>query len=113
MPYIAVNTVQTLSPALQERIKAELGRFISVIPTKEEAGLLVDFSGGHSIYKAGKEVNGAFIDLRLYKKADLEPKKKFTKEVFELLTRELGIKKEHMYLTIIELDTWGSGGDLH
>jgi phenylpyruvate tautomerase PptA (4-oxalocrotonate tautomerase family) len=113
MPYIAVNTVQNLNPVLKEKIKAELGRLISLIPTKDEAGLLVDFSGDHKIFKAGKEVNGAFVDLRLYKKSDLEPKKKFTQGVFELFTRELGIEKEHIYLTIIELDTWGSGGDLH
>jgi phenylpyruvate tautomerase PptA (4-oxalocrotonate tautomerase family) len=110
MPYIAVNTTQKLSDAQKEKIKAEFGRLITVIPTKNEAGLLIDFSGDRTIYKAGEKVDGAFIDIRLFHKSDFEPKKKFTEESFEMLSRELGLKKENMYLTIIEFDNWGSGG---
>ena len=113
MPYIAVNTAMELSAAQKEKIKSELGRLMSIIPTKSEAGLLVDFSGGHTLYKGGENAEGAFIDLRLYKKSELEPKKQFTAEVLSLLARELGIKKEHMYMTIGEYDTWGSNGELH
>ena len=110
MPYIAVNTTQELSDAQKEKIKTELGRLIAVIPTKNEAGLLIDFSGSRTIYKAGKEVQGVFLDLRLYHKSDFEPKKKFTEETFEMFMRELGTQKENMYLTIMEFDNWGSGG---
>jgi phenylpyruvate tautomerase PptA (4-oxalocrotonate tautomerase family) len=110
MPYIAVNTTQKISDAQKEKIKAEFGRLITIIPTKSEAGLLVDFSGDRTIFKAGENVDGAFIDLRLFHKSDFEPKKKFTEESFEMLSRELGLKKENMYLTIMEFDNWGSGG---
>jgi phenylpyruvate tautomerase PptA (4-oxalocrotonate tautomerase family) len=110
MPYIAVNTTQKLSDALKEKIKAEFGRLITVIPTKNEAGLLVDFSGDRTFFKAGKEAEGAFIDLRLFHKSEFEPKKKFTEGCFEMLSRELGLRKENMYLTIMEFDNWGSAG---
>jgi len=110
MPYIAVNTTQVLSPALKERIKGELGRLIAILPGKDEDGLFVDFSGGRNIYKAGKEVEGAFIDLRVYKKSPLDAKKAFTKEVFDLLDRELDIKKNHVYLSIGEYENWGADG---
>ena len=113
MPYIAINTAQELSEAQKERIKAELGRLMSIIPTKTEAGLMIDFSGGRTLYKGGEKIDGAFIDLRLFRKSDLEPKKLYTVEVFNLLTRELGIQKEHMYLNIGEYETWGSKGELH
>jgi phenylpyruvate tautomerase PptA (4-oxalocrotonate tautomerase family) len=112
MPYVAINTVQQLSTVQKEKIKAELGRLICLIPTKNEAGLLVDFSDGRTMYRAGEEVPAAFIDVRLYTKAALEPKKAFTQAAFDLLARELGIKKEHMYLNIIELENWGGGGAL-
>jgi phenylpyruvate tautomerase PptA (4-oxalocrotonate tautomerase family) len=112
MPYIAINTTQKLSDGQKEKIKTELGRLIAVIPTKNEAGLLVDFSDSRTIYKAGENVQGAFIDLRLFHKSEFEPKKKFTEETFEMLSRELGIKKEHMYLNIMEFDNWGSAGTL-
>jgi phenylpyruvate tautomerase PptA (4-oxalocrotonate tautomerase family) len=113
MPYISINTTQELSADQKEKIKSELGRLMSIIPTKTEAGLLVDFSGGRTMYKAGAEVEGAFIDLKLYRKSELEPKKQFTAEVFSLLIRELALKKETMYLTIEEYENWGSNGELH
>ena len=110
MPYIAVNTAQKLSDAQKDKIKAELGRLITIIPTKTEAGLLVDFSGDRTMYKAGENVSGAFIEIRLFHKAEFEPKKKFAEETFEMFSRELGLKKENMYLNILEFDNWGSAG---
>ena len=110
MPYIAINTTLELSAAQKEKIKTELGRLMPIIPTKTEAGLMIDFSGSRTIYKAGVEVSGAFIDLRLFRKSDFEPKKKFTEETFEMLSRELGLEKDNMYLNISEFEHWGSGG---
>jgi phenylpyruvate tautomerase PptA (4-oxalocrotonate tautomerase family) len=112
MPYIAVNTTEKLSPAQQEAVKNGLGRLINIIPTKTEAGLLVDFSGGRSFYRAGALVKSAYIEVRLYQPSEFEVKKKFTEEVFSLLSRELGIETNNMYLNIIELDHWGGGGTL-
>ena len=113
MPYIAINTVQELTSAKKEKIKSELGRLMSIIPTKTEAGLLVDFSDRRTMYKGGVSVDGAFVDLRLFGKSELDPKKLYTTEVFDLLSRELGIKKEHIYMNIGEYETWGSNGGLH
>ena len=112
MPYIAINTAQKLTDNQKEKIKSELGRLITIIPTKTEAGTLIDLSDSRTIYKGGENVSGAFIDLRLFHKADFDAKKKFTEEVFELLSRELGIKKENMYLSISEYDSWGTAGTL-
>jgi len=110
MPYIAINTSLNLTAVQKEKIKAALGRLITIIPTKTEAGTLINISDSQTIYKAGENVSGAFIDVRLFHKADFEPKKKFTEETFAMLSRELGLKTENMYLTIMEFDNWGSGG---
>ena len=112
MPYIVINTVRELDLEKKEKIKAALGRLMSIIPTKAEANLLIDFSGGHTFYKGGVQVEGAYIDLKLYGKSDFEPKKQYTAEVFSLLSQELGLTKEYMYLTIQEYETWGSNGEL-
>ena len=110
MPYIAVNTTQKLSDAQKEKIKTEFGRLITIIPTKTEAGLLIDFSDSRTMYKAGAKVSGAFIEVRLFHKTDFDPKKKLTEEIFGLFSRELGLKNENMYLNILEFDNWGSAG---
>ena len=112
MPYIAINTSQKLSEAVKEKIKSEIGHLISIIPTKTEAGTVVDLSGDRSMYKAGEKIDGAFVDLRLFRKSEFEFKKKFTEETFAMLSRELGIKTEHIYLNITEFEAWGSAGTL-
>ena len=112
MPYIAINTSQKLSDAQKEKIKAELSRLIAIIPTKTEAGTLVDFSDARTMYKAWEKIDGAFIDLRLFRKSEFEFKKKFTEEAFEMFSRELGIKTENIYLNIMEFEAWGAGGTL-
>ena len=110
MPYVAVNTSQKLSDVQKDKIKTELGRLITILPTKTEAGTLVDFSGDRTFYKAGEKVDGAFIEIRLFRKSDFEPKKKFTEDTFKMFSRELGLKEENMYLNIMEFDNWGSAG---
>ena len=110
MPYVAINTSLKLSDSQKEKVKTELGRLITIIPTKTEAATMIDFSDSRSFYKAGEVISGAFIELRLFHKTELEAKKKFTEETFEMLSRELGLKKENMYLNIMEFENWGSGG---
>ena len=110
MPYIAINTSLKLTAAQKEKVKTEFGRLIAIIPTKAETGLLIDFSDGHTMYRAGIEAACAFIDVRLYGKAEFEYKKQFTEETFKMLTKELGLETAKMYLSISEFDTWGSAG---
>ena len=110
MPYIAINTDLKLSDAQKEKVKTELGRLITIIPTKTEAVTMIDFSDCRTFYRGGVIISGAFIELRLFHKTDFEAKKKFTEETFEMLSRELGLKKENMYLNILEFENWGSGG---
>ena len=112
MPYIAINTSQELNDSQKEKIKSELGRIMPIIPTKTEAGLLIDFSGGHTFYKGGEKVEGALVDLRLFRQSPMEAKKQYTAELLDLLSRELGIKKEHMYMNISEYECWGANGEL-
>ena len=111
MPYIAINTSLELSDSKKEKIKAELGRIMSIIPTKTEAGLFVDFSDGRTQYKGGIKIDGAFIDLRLFHKSEFEPKKQYASELFNILIQELGLKKEHIYMNISEFENWGSNGE--
>jgi phenylpyruvate tautomerase PptA (4-oxalocrotonate tautomerase family) len=110
MPYILVNTSLKLSHEQKEKVKTEFGRLIAIIPTKTEAGLLVDFSEGHTMYRAGEEAPCAFIEVRLFGKAETEQKKLLAKEIFEMLHRELGLEIPRMYLNIVEMETWGSAG---
>ena len=110
MPYISINTSRDLNNSNMEKIKAEIGRLISIIPTKTEEHTMIDFSGSRTFYKAGKPIDGAFVEVRLFRKSEFEPKKKFTEEVLAMLGKELDIKEENFNLNILEFENWGSGG---
>jgi len=112
MPYIAINTSIEISDAQKEKIKTEVGKLITIIPGKTEANTMVDFCECRTIFKAGEKVDGAMIELRLWRKAEFEDKKKFVETLFKFLQGELGLKPENMYLNILEFEAWGSGGTL-
>jgi phenylpyruvate tautomerase PptA (4-oxalocrotonate tautomerase family) len=112
MPYIAINTSLDVSETQREIIKTELGRLITIIPTKTESGLMIDFSDKKLFYKAGNKVDGVFIDLRLFRNSDFDAKKKFTEELIEMIHQKINVSKENIYLTIMEFDSWGLNGTL-
>ena len=112
MPYIGINTSRQLSDEQREKIKTELGRLITIIPTKTEAATFVDFSEGRTLYKGGVKIDGAIIELRIWHKSEFEDKKKFVEEAFQLFTRELGLKPENMTMNVFECDEVGVGGTL-
>jgi len=112
MPYIAINTTEKLSDAQKETVKAELGRLVTIIHGKTEANLFIDISDSRTMYRAGKSISGAFVDLRLWRQSEFEGKKQFTESALEMLSRELGLSKENIWLNIMELDTWGNNGTL-
>ena len=110
MPYIAINVTEKLSDTQKEKIKAEFGRLIMLIPTKTEARTLVDFSDCRTMYKDGRLIAGAFIELRLWHASEFENKKQFTEQTFTMLARELGLAPENIYLNIAEFEHWGADG---
>jgi phenylpyruvate tautomerase PptA (4-oxalocrotonate tautomerase family) len=113
MPYIQVTIGQKLSALQKETLKSELGRLIAIIPGKSEQSLIVNIQDGPSLYMGGTEVPSVYIDLRIYGKTDPEVKKRFTREIFTLITREFAIPAARQYLTISEHDHWGYEGEFH
>ena len=111
MPYIAVTTSLKLSKEQKNKLNAEFGRLIPLIPTKTEAGLLVAFSDDLTMYRAGEEAPCAFVEIRLFGTSEFEGKKEFTKAVFEMLHKELGLEIPRIYINILEFNEWGTRGD--
>mgnify|MGYP005786582197 FL=1 len=111
MPYIAVNVSRSLSNDEKEQIKTNLGAKISTLPNKSEARLMVQISDNCSLYFAGNECEGAFIDVRLYGHIELQYKKEYAEQIFDIMS-DLGFKKEFVYLSYLEFENWGTNGSL-
>jgi phenylpyruvate tautomerase PptA (4-oxalocrotonate tautomerase family) len=113
MPYVGLNTSEKLSETQKEKLKSEIGRLITVIPGKTEEVTIVDISGGRSMYKGGKAVPCAYVDIRVYTKADPEGKKQFVNGLFVVLDKDLGIPKDNIYMSVLEFEHWGDHGAYH
>ena len=114
MPYLLFNTSKALTEEQREAVKTELGKLITIIPTKTEKNFMIDFSEGRPMYFHGHPAPScAFLDLRLFGKSDINAKKQFVQQVFRMMDHILGIKEDEMFINIIELDEWGSRGNLN
>lgn len=110
MPYISLAFGQKLDDAQKEKLKAETGRLISLIPGKTEGGLIVHILDSQAMYMGGSSEPCVYIDLKLYTKTTDEAKKTFTAEICAFIAKEFGVPLERQYLTMLELDNWGSKG---
>ncbi|MDR2478912.1 MAG: hypothetical protein LBD48_06330 [Treponema sp.] len=113
MPYISVAIGHKLEAAQKEKLTAELGRLITIIPGKTEADLIVQIQDSGALYMDGREIPCAYIDLRVYTKTSDEAKKRFTRETCAFIAREFNIPVERQYLTIREFENWGYDGEWH
>jgi hypothetical protein len=113
MPYISVTIGQKLEAAQKKKIKAELGRLITIIPGKTGPDLIVNIQDSGAVSMGGTEAPCVYIDLRVYTKVPGEAKKRFTGEVFTFIAREFAIPVERQYLTISEYENWGYDGEWH
>ncbi|AEF82933.1 phenylpyruvate tautomerase MIF-related protein [Leadbettera azotonutricia] len=113
MPFISVTIGQKLNSAEKEKLKAELGRLITIIPGKTEPDLIVHIQDSGAVYMGGTETPSVYIDLRVYTKTKEDAKKTFTKKLFDFITAEYGIKPDRQYLTISEYENWGYDGEFH
>ncbi|MCL2058170.1 MAG: phenylpyruvate tautomerase MIF-related protein [Oscillospiraceae bacterium] len=112
MPYISIHASQKMTDAQRLDIKAELGRIIEVIG-KTEKGLMVDFGDGRSMYLAGEgAVKMAFLEMRVLGKIAEESRKSFVARTAEMMSRVLGMDESKLYINILEVNQWGTGGFL-
>lgn len=113
MPYISVSVSKTLNAGQKEAIKAELGSLVAIIPGKSEAVTMVRIEDGCALWKGGRALeNGAFVEVRLFGKSPAESEEKFTQAIFGMLGKQLGVAPGDIYLNILELERWGTGGQL-
>ena len=113
MPYIDINITNKLKDREKDIIKSKLGELITIIPGKNETGLMIGINDGYTIYFGGdKKDKSAYITIQMYKSSEFEYEAEFTQKVFEFFEEELGISKNNLYLNFGEHEYWGSNGVL-
>lgn len=110
MPYIHTRTNTKISKEQEVKIKSRLGTAISLL-NKSEEWLMVDFSDSCHMYFSGSEKeNVAYIDIKIYGKGNRESYNNMTKEVTNIISEELDILPNCIYISYSEYENWGWNG---
>jgi len=110
MPFISVKTNVGINKEKEENMKCKIGEAIKVIG-KSESWLMMNFEETQKMYFAGRgELPIAFIRVELFGKPDESLYNKLTRKITDIVTEELGIDPDKIYVKYDETDKWGWNG---
>lgn len=111
MPYIGVKTTARVDDKTCERLKAALGKAIAVIPGKSEQWLMVEIDPECKIWFRGDaSADSAMVKVAVLGALSYEDSEKMTAEVTKILSSELSIAPDRVYIAYSEHDKWGWNG---
>lgn len=107
MPFIKTKTSIEISAQKEEAIKTKLGKAISNLG-KSEAWLMVEFEDNCRLwFRGSKSEPMAMVEISLFGKASDDSYDDMTKAVCEIISEELGISGEEIYVKYDEIEHWG------
>lgn len=110
MPFIDSKIAGKVSDAQKENIKTRLGKTISLL-NKSETYLMVGFEDNYDLYMGGKKLDkGAYVSVSLFGSAASAAYDKMTGEICRILSDELGIPGNAVYVTYHGVNDWGWNG---
>lgn len=110
MPFIDSKITVSVTPEKKESIKSKLGQAVSVLG-KSETYLMVGFEDNYDLYMAGNKLEkGAYVEVSLFGSASASAYDKMTGEICQILSEELGIPGDKVYVTYHGLNDWGWNG---
>ncbi|MDE5888997.1 MAG: hypothetical protein K2H20_03155 [Bacilli bacterium] len=111
MPYIHTRTNTEISKEKELRIKTRLGEAIRLLG-KSEDWLMLDFSENCHMYYAGNDSERiAYVDIKVYGKGRREAFNSMTQEVTNIISEELEVMPDHIYVSYGEYENWGWNGN--
>lgn len=112
MPFIETKTSKEISLSAEAKMRNELGRAIEIFKGKSEAWLMLSFVGGARMsFKGESEPECAMISVELLGHASDGEYAAFTKTVTDIVSENLDISPDRIYVKYTEYDTWGYNGE--
>ncbi len=110
MPFINTKTNFEIDKSKREELKKGYGKAISIIPGKSERSLMLAFENCPMYFHGEEKEKLAFVEIKLYGKADRGAMNELTGEVCSLLNKVTGIDEGDIYVKYEEVEVWGCGG---
>ena len=112
MPYIDLKTTATVTKDKEIAIKAALGEAIALFPGKSERWLMVNISDECKMFLAGDNADEiAMVEIDIFGSANDKSYNLMTRRVCDILSKELSVKGDKIYVKYREVDRWGFNGE--
>lgn len=110
MPYIQTRTNCKIDKEKELKIKERLGEAIEILHKSEE-WLMIEFVPECNMYFRGTDEELiAYVDIKIYGRANTEDYEKMTQVVTNILSTDLEIKPDNIYISYSEYSNWGWNG---
>ena len=107
MPYIRTSTNVKIDDNKLNIIKSKYGEAIRVMG-KSEDWLMLEFSDTSSMFFKGNNIPIAFIDVKVL--GSVNGSNEMTKELTSIISSELGIEPNNIYIAYQGYSNWGYNG---
>ena len=107
MPFIKTSTNISIDHSKKEILKDRLGRAISIMG-KPESYLMLEFDDNREMYFSGSNDPLAFVDVKVLGNANNT--NEMTGEITNILSQELNIPANRIYIAYKDYSDWGYNG---
>ncbi|MFH0924706.1 MAG: phenylpyruvate tautomerase MIF-related protein [bacterium] len=113
MPLIKLHIPNQLNEEKKGQLLSTLSKIVAEDSGKPEKYVMALIEKA-SIMMSGRAGESAFVDIRGIGGLTKEVNRKISKHISELLSREIGIKPERIYITFIDIpaSNWGWNGEI-
>lgn len=108
MPFIKTSTNINIDENKKEVLKTRFGTAISIMG-KPESYLMLEFEDAKTMYFAGSNEPLAFVDIKVLGSANNT--NEMTKEVTKILSEELNLPPNRIYIAYKDYSDWGFNGN--
>lgn len=110
MPFINTKVTTEISSEKEAVLKARFGKAMALIG-KPEAYLMLNFEDKQRMWFAGdNSKDTAFVDVSILHTAPRASYEKLTEELCNIISEELLISPDRIYVKFEETENWGHSG---
>ena len=110
MPFINAMTTAKINEEKANSIKSKLGKAIEAFPGKSESWLMVKLDDDCKMYFKGSSEDCAYIEISIFGSVNPAAADSMTALVTEIISSELGIKPDRIYIKYEGCKNWGWNG---
>ena len=111
MPYLQLNVQKELNQEEKHALCEAIGAVMPLLPGKSRENTMMHIVSGQHM-ELLTDAPCLYLEVRMFKPSPLESKQAFVQAISRLLEEKLDVQPARMYINLVEMDEWGSGGAL-